>query len=118
MRAGADGYILKSVELQEFDRTRQSGAEMIRLKGDAGWVVGISIATLVHAIVLDQKKILPVSSLQTGAYGIRDICLSVPTLVSRSGILQHAELELWPRELQGLKSSANTLQETFKRLEI
>ena len=101
-----------------FDRTRQSGAEMIRLKGGAGWAVGISIATLVHAIVLDQKKILPVSSLQTGAYGLRGICLSVPTLVSRGGILQHVELELWPRELQGLKSSAKTLQESFKRLEI
>jgi L-lactate dehydrogenase len=101
-----------------FDRTRQSGAEMIRLKGGAGWAVGISIATLVHAIVLDQKKILPVSSLQTGAYGLRGICLSVPTLVGRGGILQHVELELWPRELQGLKSSAKTLQESFKRLEI
>ncbi|UCG13539.1 MAG: lactate/malate dehydrogenase family protein [Deltaproteobacteria bacterium] len=99
-----------------FERTRQSGAEVIRLKGGAGWAVGTSIATLVHAIVLDQRKMLPVSSLQTGTYGLAGICISVPTLVGLGGILEHVELELWPRELQGLKSSANALQETIKRI--
>jgi L-lactate dehydrogenase len=101
-----------------FERTRQSGAEMIRLKGGAGWAVGASIATLIHAVVLDQRKMLPVSSMQKGAYGLRGVCISVPTIVGRAGILQQVELDLWPRELQALKSSAQTLEETLKRIQI
>jgi L-lactate dehydrogenase len=100
-----------------FERTRQSGAEMIRLKGGAGWAVGASITALVHSIILDQRKLLPVSSIQTGAYGLQGVCLSVPTLVGRAGVLKHVELELWPREIQALKSSAQALGETLKRIQ-
>jgi L-lactate dehydrogenase len=97
-----------------FERTRQSGAEVIRLKGGAGWAVGTCIAALVHAIVLDQRKILPVSSLQIGAYGLRDVCISVPTMVGRSGIVKHVEWQLWPRELQELTKSASVVQNTIR----
>ncbi|MGC9964725.1 MAG: lactate/malate dehydrogenase family protein [Syntrophobacteraceae bacterium] len=97
-----------------FERTRQSGAEVIRLKGGAGWAVGTCIAALVHAIVLDQRKILPVSSLQIGAYGLRDVCISVPTMVGRSGVVKHLEWQLWPRELQELSKSATVVQNTIK----
>lgn len=96
-----------------FEQTRQSGAEMIKLKGGAGWAVATAIATLVHSIALDQRKVLPVSSLQSGAYGITDVCLSVPTAVGQEGVLRHVELDLWPREVQGLRNSAKVLRETF-----
>ncbi len=101
-----------------FEQTRRSGAEMIRLKGGAGWAVGASIATLVHAIVLDQRKLLPVSSMQTGGYGLHGLCISVPTLVGRTGVLKHVELDLWPRELQSLKVSAQALLDTLNRIQV
>jgi L-lactate dehydrogenase len=101
-----------------FERTRQSGAEVIRLKGGAGWAVGTCIAALVHAVALDQRKVLPVSSLQTGTYGLRDICISVPTMVGRGGILKHLEWQLWPRELQELTKSAGVVQNTVKGVKL
>jgi L-lactate dehydrogenase len=104
------------VKTRIFERTRQSGAEVIRLKGGAGWAVANSIATLVNCIVLDQRRVLPVSSLQNGAYGITEVCLSVPTIVGRHGVMQHVELDLWSRELQELKNSANVLRTTFGRI--
>lgn len=97
-----------------FDRTRQSGAEVIRLKGGAGWAVGTCIAALVHAVARDQRRVLPVSSLQTGAYGLRDVCVSVPTMVGRNGIVKHMEWQLWPRELQDLSKSASVVQNTIR----
>ena len=66
-------------------RTRGSGAEVIKLKGGAGFAVGLSIRDVIHSIALDQKRILPVSSLVNGPYGIRDVCISVPTVVGRKG---------------------------------
>lgn len=99
-----------------FERTRGSGAEVISKKGGAGWAVAISIREVVHAILLDKKCLMPVSSLQQGAYGIKDICLSVPTVVGRAGVLDQIEIGLWPREKLGLQNSARALQETFSKL--
>jgi L-lactate dehydrogenase len=107
-----------STKVKIFERTRQSGAEVIRLKGGAGWAVGTAIAVLVHAIVLDQRRMLPVSSLQTGTYGLSDVCLSVPTIVGYKGIVKHLEMELWSRELQELKNSANLLKRTLSQLQL
>ena len=69
-----------------------------------------------HAVALDQRRILPVSSLQNGAYGLHDVCISVPTIVGRGGALQHIEVELWPKELAGLGRSGNVLRETIDKV--
>jgi L-lactate dehydrogenase len=97
-------------------KTRGSGAEVIKKKGGAGFAVGVSIADVIHAIALDQRRILPVSSLQNGAYGLHDVCLSVPTVIGRDGALQHVEVELWPKELAGLQKSGNVLREIIDKV--
>lgn len=104
--------VTPAFQTQVFERTQKSGAEVISRKGGAGWAVGVAIAEVVHSIALDRRRILPVSSSIQGAYGIRDICLSVPTVVGRGGVLHHHELELWPKEVQGLQASAKALKDT------
>ncbi|MBX3421473.1 MAG: lactate/malate dehydrogenase family protein [Pirellulaceae bacterium] len=99
---------------QIFARTKQSGAEVLSRKGGAGFAVGIAIRDVIESILLDQHRILPVSSVQTGCYGIRDVALSVPTIVSRCGVKQRLEIELWPKELQGLRGSAAALRPTLE----
>src|SRR5438132_14304571 len=66
-----------------FERTKNSGSEVLKKKGGAGWAVGIAIRDVIHAVVQNKKALLPVSSLVQGAFEIRDICLSVPAVVSR-----------------------------------
>lgn len=95
------------------DRTRGAGAECLKLKGGAGWAVGLTIAEVVHAIALDQQKLLPVSTQLTGEYGIRHTCTSVPTLVGRKGVIKRLEIDLWPRELSALQSGAKQLDATY-----
>jgi L-lactate dehydrogenase len=46
------------------------------------------------------------------------VSISVPTVVGRGGALQHIELELWPKELQGLQSSAKALKETRGKVKL
>jgi L-lactate dehydrogenase len=84
---------------QIFERTQKSGAEVISRKGGAGWAVGVAIREVIESIALDRRRILPVSSRVNGAYGIRGVCISVPTVVGRGGVVGHIELELWPKEL-------------------
>ena len=69
-----------------------------------------------HAIALDRRQVLPVSTVQQGAYGLRGVALSVPTVVGRAGALSHVEVELWPKEAQALQTSARALQETYAKV--
>jgi L-lactate dehydrogenase len=95
-------------------RTRGSGAEVIKLKGGAGFAVGLSIREVVHAVALDQKRILPVSTLVNGPYGLRDVCISIPTVIGRKGAVAQLEIDLWPKEVSALQHSAQVLRETIE----
>jgi len=97
-----------------FTRTKGSGAEVIKKKGGAGFAVGIAIRDVIHSIALDQHRVLPISSVQEGCYGIRDVSLSVPTVVGRSGVVARHEIELWPKEVQGLRKSGLVLRQTLE----
>lgn len=98
---------------QLFTRTKGSGAEVIKRKGGAGFAVGIAIRDVIEAVALDAQRMLPVSSVQSGCYGIRDVALSVPTVVGRSGVVARHEIDLWPKEVQGLRASGGALKKTL-----
>ncbi len=99
-----------------FERTKGSGAEVIKKKGGAGWAVGIAIRDVIHAVLLNKRALLPVSSLVQGAYDIRNVCLSVPSVVGRRGVEKHVEIKLWPKELMGLQASARALLDTLGKV--
>jgi len=97
-----------------FDRAKKSGAEMLKLKGGAGFAVGIAIQDVIESVALDRRQLLPVSSVQDGCYGVRKVALSVPTVVGRCGVADRVELPLWPKEMQGLRHSGLTLRQTLE----
>ena len=101
-----------------FERTKGSGAEVIKKKGGAGWAVGLAIRDVIHAVLLNKKSLLPVSSLVQNAYDIRDICLSVPSVVGRRGVEKHVEIKLWPKEQLALQQSAKALKDTLAKVKI
>ncbi|MEM6471068.1 MAG: lactate/malate dehydrogenase family protein [Planctomycetota bacterium] len=98
---------------QLFTRTRGSGAECLKRKGGAGFAVGIAIRDVIDAVILDSRRVLPVSSVQRGCFGIRDVALSVPTVVGRGGVLECMEIDLWPKEMQGMRASGAALRKTL-----
>lgn len=97
-----------------FTRTKGSGAEVIKRKGGAGFAVGIAIRDVIESMALDRRCLLPVSTVQNGCYGIRDVALSVPTKVGRAGVLEQLQIDLWPKEIQGLRASGVALQKTLE----
>lgn len=107
--ASLPGHSQEKVE-EIFKFTRSSGAEVIRLKGGAGRAVGVSIKVVVEAIALNSEAILPVSSRQSGALGIKDISLSLPTKVGKKGVHQIIEPVVSEGERAALLESAKSLQ--------
>ena len=100
-----------------FDFTKKSGAEVIRLKGGAGYAVGLAIKVVVDAIILDKKAVLPVSSLIQGYMGITDVCFSVPTVVGRRGVEKLIEIALSDDEKAALINSAGVLKQTIAQVQ-
>src|SRR5438876_3347313 len=105
------------VQKECFEDTKTAGAQVIKLKGGSGFAVGLSIREVVHALALDSRRVLPVSTLQRGSYGLRDVCLSVPTVVGCGGVREQLELSLTQKERLGLLQSARVLRETIQQVE-
>jgi L-lactate dehydrogenase len=106
------------VQKEVFEETKTAGAQLIKLKGGSGFAVGLSIREVVHALALDSRRVLPVSTLQQGLYGVRDVCLSVPTVVGCGGVREQIELPLTQKERLGIQQSARVLREIIDQVEV
>jgi L-lactate dehydrogenase len=49
-----------------------------------------------------------------GQYGLEDVCLSLPSVVGREGVVQVLELPLNEEEMAGLQQSAQVLQDVAR----
>jgi L-lactate dehydrogenase len=105
-----------SFQQKVFERTKSSGAECIKLKGGAGWAVGLTIAEVIHAIALDQPTLLPVSTQLNGEYDVRNTVTSVPTLLARRGVVSRLPIELWPKEHSAFIQSCKALDATYAQV--
>lgn len=102
---------------QLFDTTKKSGATVIAQKGGAGRAVGVSIKEVVEGIALNDGRLLPVSSAQTGALGISDIALSLPTVIGKKGVVKVWEPKVSDSEGEGLQKSAQALKDIYKQIQ-
>jgi L-lactate dehydrogenase len=102
---------------QAFEDTKTAGAQIIKLKGGSSMAVGHSIREVVEALARDARRVLPVSTLQQGLYGVRDVCLSVATVVGCGGARQQVELGLTGKEMLGIQNSARVLREIIDQVE-
>src|SRR5262249_25876320 len=100
------------VQKEVFEETKTAGAQVIKLKGGSSFAVGLSIREVVESILFDSRRVLPVSTLQQGLYGVRDVCLSVPTVVGCGGARQQVELALTAKERVGVPHAARARRQS------
>lgn len=93
-----------------FTLTRDAAYEIIERKGATYYAVAAGLLRIVEAILRDQRTVLSVSSLVTDYYGVDDVCLSLPAVISRSGIEGVLRLELDRTEAHGFRHSADILR--------
>ncbi|MEZ0340397.1 L-lactate dehydrogenase [Mycobacterium sp. pV006] len=84
--------------------------EIIAGKGATNLAIGLSSARIVEAILGDQHRVLPVSTVQRGVYGIEGVALSLPTVVTADGAGSVLDVPLDRAEADGLHASAETLR--------
>ncbi len=107
----ATGQLLDEAGRQAiFDDTRRAAYHIIERKGATYYAVAAGIERIVQAILRDESSVLTVASVINGPYGLEDVCLSLPTIVNRTGIARVLYPPLSPEELAALHRSAEVLK--------
>ena len=97
-------------------QVRESAYHIINYKGSTQYAVGLALVRITAAILRSQRSILTVSVCLEGEFGIKDVCLSVPCVVSDRGISRIFESPLLPGELDLLAKSAKILKDPIDSL--
>ena len=94
------------------ERTRKGGGECVALLGTSAWYApGAAAAQMVHAVALDQKRVLPCTAYLDGEYGIDGLYMGVPVRLGGGGVEEIVELELSEDEQAELGRSAEAVRE-------
>lgn len=89
---------------------RRAAFEIIRRKGATNHAIGLVTAALLKTALRDERRVLTVSRVQEGAFGLEDVALSLPTTVGVDGATQVLEPEMSPEELVALRRSGEILR--------
>jgi L-lactate dehydrogenase len=99
-----------------FEQTRDAAYHIIERKGATYYAVATGILRIVEAILRDQGTVLSVSSLIEDYYGINDVFFSLPTVIDRGGVERILRLKLNDEEAEGLRKSAQLLQDLARQM--
>jgi L-lactate dehydrogenase len=102
--------ITKELIDEAYRKTRDSAAEVIRLKGATYYGIAIAVRKFVQTILSDAKTIMPASVVLQGEYGINNVALSVPCVIGAKGVEKVLEINLSEEEMAKLKESAAKLK--------
>lgn len=76
------------------------GLDIVDLKGCTSSGVALSACRLIAAIMRDERCVVPVSVVLNGQYGVEDVALSLPCIISQKGVDRILEI---PLDEQGIK---------------
>ena len=92
-------------------KVRDSAYHVIDYKGATYFAVGLALVRTTGAILRAENSVLTVSVMLDGEFGLRDVCLSVPCVVSARGAQKIIEAPLPAGELAALYTSASILKQ-------
>jgi L-lactate dehydrogenase len=93
-----------------FEGVKTAAARIIEGKGATNYAVGLAGAKILEAVMHNENRVLPVSSLLSDyREGMNGVCMSVPCIVNRQGIDAALKVPLNAAEEAGLRSSAQTI---------
>lgn len=97
-------------------QVRESAYHIINSKGSTYFAVGLALVKITASILRRQNSVLTVSALLGGEFGINDVCLSVPCVLSEKGIERIIDSPLSAEEMVSLKHSASVLRTAIDSL--
>ncbi|MBU1007455.1 L-lactate dehydrogenase [Candidatus Dependentiae bacterium] len=100
-----------------YQEVKGAAYEVIAKKGATYYAIGLVVSKIVRAILTDQFRVMTVSSLLQNYNGIDNVCLSVPTIIRKSGICDVLKVSLDDGEQQQLEKSAQKIAQANEQAE-
>ena len=104
--------LVGDVDLDEIvKKTTREGWEIYNRKGTTYYGIATACAGIIKAILYDENRIIPVSTLLEGEYGETDVFAGVPTILNRTGAADILEIHMTDEELNKFHQSVEILRE-------
>jgi L-lactate dehydrogenase len=98
------------------EEVRTAAYQIIQRKGSTNHAIGLVTAELLRCMLRGERRVLTVSRVQEGVLGIRDVALSLPTVIGAAGALKVLEPAANAEERAQLEHSADVLRQAFRQL--
>ncbi|MDZ7374775.1 MAG: L-lactate dehydrogenase [candidate division KSB1 bacterium] len=98
------------------EAVRNSAYHIIDYKGATWFAVSLALVRITQSVLRNERSVLTVSVRLEGEYGLREVALSVPCVVSARGAEEIIQVKLSPEEERALHNSAAILQAGLREL--
>jgi L-lactate dehydrogenase len=98
------------------DEVVTAAERIIRGKGATNYAIGLAATRVIEAIVRDENRVLPVDSMLDGQAGVKDVCLSLPSVVNRRGVEAVIDVPMSAGEAELMRASADKVRSVARSL--
>ena len=98
------------------EQTKKMGAEIIEAKGKTHYGIATCVCHIADAIINQRPTIASVCSPLMGEHGVRDVSLSVPSVIGPAGVQQRIRERWAPEEYRAFFDSVDSVRNVLKRL--
>ncbi|MDA0902374.1 MAG: malate dehydrogenase [Proteobacteria bacterium] len=114
------GWISKERVEEIVQRTRDGGAEIVKLlgNGSAFYAPASSAVEMAESYLLDKRKILPVAAQLNGEYGVKDLYIGVPVIIGKNGVEKIVEVKLNKEEQTMFDNSVAAVQKLVDGIQL
>ncbi len=100
------------------ESVKNAAYEVIDRKGATNYAVGLAVSRILEAILEDERTMLTVSSVLSGQYGLKNVALSLPSIVGSNGVEKVLTHDLSEEEEKKLIDSGKELADIAKGLNL
>ena len=93
---------------------RNEAYEIIAKKGATHYGIGVCATHIIHSILNDERRVLPVSSYDDW----QNVFTGFPTVIGRRGVIKRLDIKMSEEEGIKYQKSVNTLKEAIKELHV
>jgi malate dehydrogenase len=98
------------------DKTRTSGADVIKLKGATTYAPGAVIAMMADAVLKGRNRVMSVSTCPEGEYSCSAVSIGVPVVLGKNGVERIIELKLSSESQLLFEKSVDNIKKAITQL--
>lgn len=97
-------------------KTREMGGKIIHAKGHTHYGIATCVCCIADSVINMRPTISTVTTSLMGEYGVKDVALSVPSVIGPAGVQQRLREKWNPEEYRGFFDAVQKMREVLKTL--